>query len=105
MELRSDAEATNQPQRQTVLQVTVRNQPGVMSHVCGLFARRAFNVEGIVCLPIGDGKESRIWLRVNEDVRLEQVVRQVRKLADVLDVRLQGAAHDVFTQVEALVWG
>jgi len=105
MELRSDAKATNPTLRQTVLRVTVRNQPGVMSHVCGLFARRAFNVEGILCLPLGDGKESRIWLRVNEDARLEQVVRQVRKLADVLDVRLQGAEHDVFRQVETLVCG
>ncbi len=25
-----------------------------MTHVCGLFARRAFNVEGILCLPIQD---------------------------------------------------
>ena len=26
-----------------VLRLRVRNHPGVMSHVCGLFARRAFN--------------------------------------------------------------
>ena len=35
-----------------ILELTVRNHPGVMTHVCGLFARRAFNVEGILCLPI-----------------------------------------------------
>ncbi|MDF3008108.1 MAG: ilvN [Enterobacter kobei] len=29
-----------------ILELTVRNHPGVMTHVCGLFARRAFNVEG-----------------------------------------------------------
>ncbi len=33
-----------------ILELTVRNHPGVMTHVCGLFARRAFNVEGILCL-------------------------------------------------------
>ena len=32
-----------------ILELTVRNHPGVMTHVCGLFARRAFNVEGILC--------------------------------------------------------
>ena len=32
-----------------ILELTVRNHPGVMTHVCGLFARRAFNVEGIAC--------------------------------------------------------
>ena len=30
-------------ERGTVLRLLVRNHPGVMSHVCGLFARRAFN--------------------------------------------------------------
>ena len=25
-----------------ILELTVRNHPGVMTHVCGLFARRAF---------------------------------------------------------------
>ena len=44
----------------TVLELTVRNHPGVMSHVCGLFSRRAFNVEGILCMPVGEGRESRI---------------------------------------------
>jgi len=38
--------------------VIVRNHPGVMSHVCGLFARRAFNVEGIICLPMRDASRS-----------------------------------------------
>ncbi|MCG3147073.1 MAG: hypothetical protein PCFJNLEI_00510 [Verrucomicrobiae bacterium] len=38
------------------LELTVQNHPGVMSHVCGLFARRAFNVEGILCLPVGTAR-------------------------------------------------
>lgn len=57
----------------TVLELTVSNHPGVMAHICGLFARRAFNVEGILCMPIGDGSRSRIWLLLNEDQVLEQV--------------------------------
>jgi acetolactate synthase-1/3 small subunit len=36
-----------------VLELGVANHPGVMSHICGLFARRAFNVEGILCMPVG----------------------------------------------------
>ncbi len=66
------------------LRLTVNNHPGVMSHVCGLFARRAFNVEAILCTPVNGGQVSRIWLLVAEDERLEQMVRQVRKLHDVL---------------------
>jgi acetolactate synthase-1/3 small subunit len=69
-----------------ILRLLVRNHPGVMSHVCSLFSRRAFNLEGIACLPIDDGARSLILLLVKEDGRLEQVILQLRKLQDVLEV-------------------
>lgn len=84
----------------TVLELTVRNHPGVMSHICGLFARRAFNVDGILCMPVNGEGTSRIWLRVREDRRLEQVVRQIEKLADVLDVRHRNVDHEAFLRLE-----
>ena len=86
--------------RRTVLELTVNNHPGVMSHVCGLFSRRAYNVEGILCMPIGDGNRSRIWLLVNENGRLVQMIKQMLKLQDVLDVRRHGADHAVFVRLE-----
>ncbi len=85
---------------QEVLALTVNNHPGVMSHICGLFSRRAFNVEGILCMPIGTGEQSRIWLRVNADHRLEQMIRQLRKLEDVIEVTQHGADHEVFVRLE-----
>jgi acetolactate synthase-1/3 small subunit len=84
----------------TVLELDVNNHAGVMSHVVGLFSRRAYNVEGILCMPVGDGSKSRIWLLVKEDERLEQMVRQVEKLEDVLAVRRHGAEHEVFERLE-----
>jgi acetolactate synthase-1/3 small subunit len=39
-----------------VLELGVANHPGVMSHICNLFARRAFNVEGILCMPVGSAR-------------------------------------------------
>jgi acetolactate synthase-1/3 small subunit len=86
--------------RHVVLELTVRNHPGVMSHICGLFARRAYNVEGILCMPLADGRQSRIWLLVNEDARLDQVVKQTLKLHDVLSVQRHAADHKVFVQLE-----
>lgn len=83
-----------------VLELTVRNHPGVMTHVCGLFARRAFNVEGILCMPFGDGSESRIWLLVLDDDRLPQMMRQAEKLVDVLELRCHGTDHSVFHRLE-----
>lgn len=85
-----------------VLELTVRNHPGVMSHVCGLFARRAFNVEGILCMPVEEGADtSRIWLLVREDERLPQMISQAAKLEDVLSVERHGADHRVFERLEA----
>ena len=84
----------------TVLEMTVNNHPGVMSHICGLFSRRAFNVDGILCMPLGDGARSRIWLLVNEDQRLEQMVRQIVKLEDVFSVQRHAANHAVFERLE-----
>jgi acetolactate synthase-1/3 small subunit len=85
---------------QVVLELTVHNHPGVMSHICGLFARRAYNVEGILCLPIGNGAQSRIWLLVHADHRLEQMIKQLHKLEDVLAVQRHGADHEVFVRLE-----
>lgn len=84
-----------------VLRLSVRNHPGVLSHVSGLFARRAFNVEGVVCLPVGDGRRSAILLLVREDERLEQLVRQLAKLEDVLEVERQEDGVRVFATVVA----
>ena len=82
-----------------VLRLVVRNHAGVMSHVCGLFARRMFNVEGILCLPLPDGRYSLVLLLVNEDERLEQVIRQLSKLEDVRTVERRPNDLAAFTSV------
>ncbi len=86
--------------RRAVLELTVNNHPGVMSHVCGLFARRAYNVEGILCMPLPEERLSRIWLLVNEEARLEQIIRQTMKLEDVVRVERHAADHEVFIHLE-----
>ena len=84
-----------------VLEIDVNNHAGVMSHVVGLFSRRSYNVEGILCLPVGDGRQSRIWLLVNEDLRLAQMMKQVGKLEDVMAIRRHNADHAVFQDLES----
>ena len=84
----------------TILELKVANHPGVMSHICNLFTRRAFNLEGIICMPLEEGLESRIWLRVNEDKKLEQLVRQLDKLEDVREVHRNKVDPNVFKQLE-----
>lgn len=85
---------------ESTLRLTVRNHPGVMSHVCGLFSRRAFNVERILCVPVGDGTQSAILLGLGESTRLDQLMRQLRKLEDVLSVSLEPRAAEVFASID-----
>ena len=98
--MNSLTQTENQALTRRVLELDVNNHAGVMSHVVGLFSRRAYNVEGILVMPVGSGETSRIWLLVNEDERLDQMVKQIEKLEDVLAVRLHGAAHEVFVRLE-----
>jgi acetolactate synthase-1/3 small subunit len=51
-------------------------------------------------MPIGTGAQSRIWLRVYADDRLEQMLKQLRKLEDVVGVQRHGADHEVFLCLE-----
>ncbi|WP_163335746.1 acetolactate synthase small subunit [Desulfopila sp. IMCC35008] len=80
-----------------ILELVVNNHPGVMSHVCSLFSRRAYNLEAIACVPIGDGDTSKIWLQVDELERLDQVIKQIQKLPDVLEVKRHDGEHKVFS--------
>jgi len=83
------------------LRLTVNNHPGVMSHICGLFARRAYNLEGILVTPINGGSTCNVWLMINEDSRMDQVIQQVRKLHDVLDIRVEETGKNVFERLNA----
>jgi acetolactate synthase-1/3 small subunit len=83
----------------TIIELTVNNHPGVMSHVTGLFARRAFNLEGILCGEIEDSSKSRMYLLVKDDDRLEQIIKQIEKLYDVLEVTLrEDYDHTIFNR-------
>ena len=70
-----------------VLELTLQNHPGAMSHVTGLFARRAFNLVGILCAPLPQGLESRVLLLVQEADRIPQILKQLEKLHDVRAAR------------------
>ena len=87
------------PARGAILRLRVRNHFGVMTHVCSLFSRRAFNLDAIICLPIGDGTESAVLLMVNENERLDQLIRQLTKLEDVLQVDRAAEFRSTFESV------
>ena len=86
----------------SVLKLTVNNHPGVLSHVCGLFARRSYNLEGVMVRPlVGETThQSRMWLLINEEERLQQLIRQTEKLVDVISVEQHDLAGSVFEKTE-----
>jgi acetolactate synthase I/III small subunit len=69
------------------LSVLVENKPGVLSHVAGLFSRRAFNISSLAVGPTEDQSVSRMTIVVDgASTPVEQVARQLDKLVRVLKV-------------------
>ena len=74
--------------RNHVLVVTVENKSGVLARVASLFARRAFNIRSIAVAPTEDDSLRRITIVVDaESAPIEQVVNQLDKLINVVDIR------------------
>jgi acetolactate synthase-1/3 small subunit len=63
----------------------VNNKPGVLVRVSLVFSRRAFNIESLVVSPAAEGRFSRMTITCSGDPEvLEQVVKQLAKLVDVV---------------------
>lgn len=76
------------PDRFHTIVTTVENKPGVLARVAGLFSRRGFNIESLAVAPTDDERFSRITFTVDvESAPLEQVVKQLNKLINVVDIR------------------
>lgn len=87
-----------------LIELLVRNHSGVMSHITGLFARRAFNLEGILCGEVGDGTASKMFLLVKNDFALDQIIKQLEKLYDVLEVSLhQDYDYSLFQNLDKVL--
>jgi len=71
-----------------ILSVLVRNHPGVLSHVAGLFTRRGYNIESISAGQTENPDITRITIVTSGDeFVIEQVSKQLRKLIDVIRVQ------------------
>jgi acetolactate synthase-1/3 small subunit len=66
------------------LSVLVEDQSGALSRISGLFARRGFNIESLAVGPAEQRGVSRLTMVV--DRTLEQMVKQLNKLINVLGV-------------------
>jgi len=70
-----------------VVSAIVENKPGVLHSVSNLFRRRNFNIESITVGVTEEPDLSRITITVTADEKtLDQVVKQLDKLVDVVGV-------------------
>ena len=70
-----------------ILSVLVENRAGVLALVASLFARRGYNIFSLAVAPSEDERFSRITIVADvESATLEQIVKQLFKLIDVVKI-------------------
>jgi acetolactate synthase I/III small subunit len=77
------------------ISVLVENQPGVLARIAGLFSGRAFNIDSLAVGETEDPQVSRMTIVARgEEIVLEQIVKQLNKLIDVIKVvDMTGETH------------
>jgi acetolactate synthase-1/3 small subunit len=74
--------------KQHVVSALVENRAGTLSRVSGLFSRRGFNIDSLTVGETEDASISRMTIAVTgDDAVLEQIIKQLGKLVDVIAVR------------------
>jgi acetolactate synthase-1/3 small subunit len=69
------------------LSVLVENKFGVLARVSGMFSGRGFNIDSLNVAPTHDTVLSRITVVLKgDDAALDMVIKQLRKLVNVVDV-------------------
>ena len=71
-----------------IISALVENKPGVLAHVAGMFAARAFNIDSLAVGRTEDPRMSRMTIVVIGDDRVvEQVRKQLAKIVPVVKVQ------------------
>ena len=74
-------------EKEYLLSVLARNNPGVLLRIAGLFSRRCYNILSIVAAQTENTEFSRILIVVAGDDRIvRQVDKQLCKLEDIVEV-------------------
>lgn len=70
-----------------IISILVENKFGALARIAGMFSGRGFNIETLNVGPMVDQKLSRITATiVGDSDSLEQAIRQVEKLINVIEV-------------------
>jgi len=92
----------NQHNKHTI-SILVENKPGVLQRVSGLFTRRDFNINNITVGKTAEPGLSRITITTHGDQQtLEQIIKQLNKLIEVIKVREMKPENTIRRQLALL---
>src|SRR5512137_1446280 len=84
------------------ISVLVENKFGVLTRIAGLFSGRGYNIDTLNVGPTQDPTASRMTIVTRgDDATLEQIVKQLNKLADVMKV--QDSREDEYVDRELVL--
>jgi acetolactate synthase I/III small subunit len=82
------------------LSVLVENKFGVLARVTSLISRRGYNIESLAVAPTDNELISRITIVVDTaETPMEQIVKQLNKLINVLDIRELAPSESVVREL------
>ena len=85
---------------QRVFCLLVDNNPGVLSRVSGLFSRRGYSIDSITAGVTADPRFTRITIVASGDeLILSQIEKQVRKLEDVIEIKVLHPEDSVYREL------
>ena len=85
---------------QRVFSLLVDNNPGVLSRVSGLFSRRGYSIDSITAGVTADPRFTRITIVTSGDeLILSQIEKQVRKLEDVIEIKVLHPEDSVYREL------
>ena len=85
------------------ISILVENKPGVLQRVSGLFTRRDFNINNITVGKTAEPGLSRITITTHGDQQtLEQIIKQLNKLIEVIKVREMKPENTIRRQLALL---
>ena len=83
---------------QRVFSLLVDNNPGVLSRVSGLFSRRGYSIDSITAGTTADPRFITI-VASGDELILSQIEKQVRKLEDVIEIKVLQPEDSVYREL------
>jgi len=70
-----------------IISMLLQNEAGALARVASLFAARGYNIDSLTVAPTHDAEISRLTMVTSgEDVVIDQIIKQSRKIVDVIEI-------------------